>query len=230
MKKAQIIICILSLAVSALSLLYVAVGAAAEVPEANEIEIHEYVTEEKERFQKYSERREKESVSPPLTFSLDREGSVSFTLYSPSRTDKAWAEFATAFTFENPRYCKSIPEGIITKALTVDCEGFTDGKLSDGYAFFAIDATVVNKGEERDMVLLNMIRFAGREPLCFSGQKYKNSAAFHMDLDPGESFSTTLIFVCRIEEFPQLTVNPDGSIQPDGGFAIINLELENQYE
>ncbi len=232
MKKIQITIVIISLALCAASLLYVAVGAAAVLPREEEISVPPYIAEDQERFEKYCKLNDELSALPPIQKEFGENESVSFSLYSTSY-EKSWGQYLVNYTFSNVRFSDTIPESIDPSKLYCVGGGYSDGKLEEGYTFLLIDAIIESESDIKEMFLMNMIELsdggAGRNILGFAGQKYKNSALFHIDLQPKKPFSTTLIFAVEKDSYiPPLLVNPTGSTVFDGNSAFINLNLNTE--
>jgi len=232
MKKLQIILIILSLIISALCVLYVAVGAAAEVRSfgAEDSATPEYILREKAYFEEREKRSEALSSMQPAVMEITEASPVQTVSLYASHYGNTWREYEISYTFSNPRFCETIPEGIDPERIFdgVAGDGYDGGKLSEGYTFLCVDAIIETKSDETEMVLLNMIDLSdgggGYRLLGFAGQKYENTAVHHMDIEPGERFETTLLFAVEKDGYiPPLFVNPTGSGTLNGASAFVRF-------
>lgn len=225
MRRARLIILVLSLIISAFCIFYVAVGACAETFGDQEYSFPEEIEKGRAALEKWLEAEREWHEKSPAFLSME-EAPLNFTLYAPEYEGN-WGMFEIEYTFKKAYLSDTIPEGMDTEKFA-DREIYREGKLKEGYTFLLVDAIIENKGSEKQMYLVNSMDTGGGL-LGFSGQTFKNTAIFHKELYPEEPFETTLVFAVEKEslEDTQIYINNFGRGTPDGNCVYVDTGAKN---
>lgn len=223
MKKICVILITLSLLVSALSVIYVAVGAASVDPEGagNELlgVVPEYILEEQRYWEEYCRYGEEMSLKDPEYYTFDSD-TVTFTM-KDSEYGSSSRMFEIEYTIRDAYYTDTLPEGVEHENNTV---GFSEGILDEGYTFLVLDVILENKDSKKQMYMMNSIDVSDADLLGFEGAQFKNSARHHAELYPDTPFETKLAFVVQRSAYPQVHIDNFGAVSVDGRDVYVDLE------
>ncbi|MBQ8914569.1 MAG: hypothetical protein IJ046_00160 [Clostridia bacterium] len=226
MKRLWLFVVILSLAVSIFSVFYVAVGATAA--ESRSVSIPKEVIAERRAYEKKLEYLSDLENGMARSESLES-SPASLTLAAPEYEGAGYYEME--YTILSARVEKEISQEMDTDRF---CEFsyYSDGILSEGYTFVLVDVIIKSKDMQKQMYLVNSASIEGGRLLGFSGQRFKNTAALHAELFPGEEFETTLVFALPEERVAgsALYINNFGYGTANATCAYIDLNLGDNNE